>query len=35
LVENEGLVENDIRACLLFAARSLESASFMPLEDIA
>jgi uncharacterized protein (DUF433 family) len=32
LDEYEGLVENDIRACLLFAARSLESASFMPLE---
>jgi uncharacterized protein (DUF433 family) len=32
LEEYEGLVEDDIRACLLFAARSLESASFMPLE---
>ncbi len=31
LEEYEGLVEADIRACLLFAARSLESASFMPL----
>jgi hypothetical protein len=26
------LVEDDIRACLLYASRSLESASFMPLE---
>jgi len=31
LEEYEGLVEADIRACLLFASRSLESASFMPL----
>jgi uncharacterized protein (DUF433 family) len=31
LSEYEGLIEADIRACLLFAARSLESASFMPL----
>jgi len=31
LEEYEGLVEADIRACLLFAARSLKSASFMPL----
>jgi uncharacterized protein (DUF433 family) len=31
LAEYEGLVEADIRACLLFASRSLESASFMPL----
>jgi len=31
LEEYEGLVEADIRACLLFAARSLESARFMPL----
>ncbi|TAE61068.1 MAG: DUF433 domain-containing protein [Nostocales cyanobacterium] len=29
--EYEGLVESDIRACLLFASRSLESTSFMPL----
>jgi uncharacterized protein (DUF433 family) len=29
--EYEGLVEADIRACLLFASRSLESTSFMPL----
>lgn len=32
LAEYEGLVEEDIRACLLFASRSLEQASFMPLE---
>lgn len=31
LEEYEGLVEADIRGCLLFASRSLESASFMPL----
>jgi uncharacterized protein (DUF433 family) len=31
LEEYEGLVEGDIRACLLFASRSLESTSFMPL----
>jgi uncharacterized protein (DUF433 family) len=31
LAEYEGLVEADIKACLLFASRSLESASFMPL----
>ncbi|MEI2579370.1 DUF433 domain-containing protein [Scytonema sp. PRP1] len=31
LEEYEGLVEEDIRACLLFAKRSLESTSFMPL----
>jgi uncharacterized protein (DUF433 family) len=31
LAEYDGLVESDIKACLLFAARSLESASFMPL----
>jgi uncharacterized protein (DUF433 family) len=31
LLEYDGLVEADIRACLLFASRSLESTSFMPL----
>ncbi len=31
LEEYENLVEEDIRACLLFAARTLENASFMPL----
>ena len=35
LEEYEGLVESDIRACLLFASRALESASFMPLAEIA
>ena len=29
--EYDGLVEADIRACLLFAAQSLESTTFMPL----
>ncbi|MEM6716583.1 MAG: DUF433 domain-containing protein [Cyanobacteria bacterium P01_C01_bin.147] len=32
LAEYDGVTEADIRACLLFAARSLESASFMPME---
>jgi uncharacterized protein (DUF433 family) len=32
LTEYEGVTAADIRACLLFAARSLESASFMPME---
>ncbi|AUT02311.1 hypothetical protein CLI64_19010 [Nostoc sp. CENA543] len=31
LAEYEGLVEADIRACLLFASRTLESAAFIPL----
>jgi uncharacterized protein (DUF433 family) len=31
LEEYEGLVEADIRACLLFASCTLESSSFMPL----
>ena len=31
LEEYEGLAEADILACLLFASRSLESTSFMPL----
>ncbi|HEY9771720.1 MAG TPA: DUF433 domain-containing protein [Coleofasciculaceae cyanobacterium] len=31
LEEYDGLVEADIRACLLFAAQSLESTTFMPL----
>lgn len=29
--EYDGLVEADIRACLLFAAQSLEDTTFMPL----
>ncbi|MEM6518963.1 MAG: DUF433 domain-containing protein [Cyanobacteria bacterium P01_C01_bin.70] len=32
LAEYDGLTEADMRACLLLAARSLESASFMPME---
>ena len=32
LEEYDGLVQEDIRACLLFATRSLEDTSFMPLD---
>ncbi|NPA91870.1 MAG: DUF433 domain-containing protein [Chloroflexi bacterium] len=32
LEEYEGLTEEDIRACLLFASRSLQETAFMPLE---
>jgi len=35
LEEYEGLIEADIRACLLFATLALESVSFMPLAEIA
>ncbi|MEM9272705.1 MAG: DUF433 domain-containing protein [Cyanobacteria bacterium P01_F01_bin.143] len=31
LEEYEGLSEEDIRACLLFASQSLENTTFMPL----
>jgi uncharacterized protein (DUF433 family) len=31
LNEYEGLTEEDIQACLLFAAKSLENTEFMPL----
>ncbi|MCZ7648915.1 MAG: DUF433 domain-containing protein [Planctomycetota bacterium] len=31
LGEYEGLTSEDVRACLLFASRSLESTSFVPL----
>ena len=31
LEEYEGLTREDIRACLLFATRSLEGTSFLPL----
>ena len=31
LDEYDGLTQEDIRACLLFATRSLESTAFMPL----
>ena len=30
--EYEGLTEEDIQACFLFATRALEDASFVPLE---
>lgn len=33
LQEYDGLAQEDIQACLLFATRSLESTSFMPLAD--
>ena len=32
LDEYEGLVQEDVLACLLFAAKSLESAAFLPLK---
>ena len=32
LAEYDGLVAEDIQACLLFAAQALSSTSFMPLE---
>ncbi|MGE0886094.1 MAG: DUF433 domain-containing protein [Blastocatellales bacterium] len=32
LEEYEGLTEEDIRACLLFAENTLKDASFMPLK---
>lgn len=31
LEEYDGLVQEDIQACLLFASKSLESTDFMPL----
>ena len=31
LDEHEGLTQEDIQACLLFATRSLENTAFMPL----
>ncbi len=31
LKEYQGLVQEDIQSCLLFATRSLETVSFMPL----
>jgi uncharacterized protein (DUF433 family) len=33
LSEYKGLTEDDIRACLLFASKSLESVTFMPLVE--
>lgn len=35
LVEYEGLTQEDIQACLLFATRSLENTTFMPLAETA
>ena len=35
LSEYEGLTDEDIRACLLFAKRSLENATFLPLKTRA
>lgn len=35
LAEYEGLTEDDIAACLLFAGKSLEEAAFMPLVPVA
>jgi len=32
LEEYEGLVKEDIQACLLFATKALENTAFMPLE---
>ena len=32
LKEYEGLQEEDVRACILFATRSLEDTEFMPLK---
>lgn len=34
LTEYPGLEESDIRACLLFAARSIENTSFMPVLEM-
>jgi uncharacterized protein (DUF433 family) len=33
LKEYEGLTHEDIKACLLFASRSMENTEFMPLSD--
>jgi len=35
LAEYDGLTEDDIAACLLFAGKSLEEAAFMPLVPVA
>ncbi len=35
LDEYEGLTREDVRACILFASKSLESTSFMPLTQEA
>lgn len=33
--EYDGITQEDIQACLLFATRSLENTSFMPLSESA
>jgi uncharacterized protein (DUF433 family) len=33
--EYDGITQEDIQACLLFATRSLENTSFMPLAESA
>jgi uncharacterized protein (DUF433 family) len=35
LKEYDGLTEEDIQACLLFATRAIENTAFMPLKEIA
>jgi uncharacterized protein (DUF433 family) len=35
LGEYDGLTQEDIQACLLFASRSLEDTTFMPLAETA
>ena len=35
LVEYNGLTKDDIQACLLFATKSLEDTTFMPLAETA
>jgi uncharacterized protein (DUF433 family) len=35
LSEYEGITQEDIQACLLFATRSLENTTFMPLAETA
>lgn len=35
LSEYEGLVSEDLTACLLFASKSLENTAFMPLAEAA
>jgi uncharacterized protein (DUF433 family) len=35
LAEYEGMTQEDIQACLLFATRSLENMTFMPLAETA
>lgn len=35
LTEYEGLVAEDLNACILFASKSLENTTFMPLAEAA